>query len=205
MSFEKAKEAVIPEGTALDAGISYDDALALLKKYNEDPFHITHGETVADLMGYYAEKYDPENVKFWKIVGLLHDLDWEQWMDSQIHTVKTAELLDEAGVNTQVSHAIMTHNSDYNDALPKPEHKMEKVLWACDELSGLIGAAIAMYPSKSSAELNLKSLKKKFKNKKFAAGCDRDNIRRGAELNGMELDDLFSSLITATRKLEGVE
>ena len=205
MSFEQVKEATIAEGTALDAGIAYDDALALLKKYNEDPFHITHGETVGNLMEYYAAQYDPENAEFWKIVGLLHDLDWEQWQDSQIHTVKTAELLEESGVNPQVAHAIMTHNSDYNDALPKPEHKMEKVLWACDELSGLIGAAIAMYPSKTSAELNLKSLKKKFKNKKFAAGCDRDNIRRGAELNGMELDELFTSLITATRKLEGIE
>lgn len=195
----------IEAGTRLDAGITYEEALELLKKYNEDPFHITHGETVGALMGYYAEQYDPENKDFWTIVGLLHDLDWEQWQDSQIHTVKTAELLAEAGVNPQVAHAIQTHNSDYNDALPKPEHKMECVLWACDELSGLIGAAIAMYPSKSSAELNLKSLKKKFKNKKFAAGCDRDNIRRGAELNGMELDDLFSSMITATRKLEGVE
>jgi lysyl-tRNA synthetase class 2 len=187
----------IPEGEKLDAGISWDDALALLKKYNEDEFHITHGETVSNLMRYYAKKYDPENEEFWAVVGLLHDLDWEKWQDDQLHTVKTAELLKEAGVNMQVAHAIETHNSDNNTALPKPEHKMECVLWACDELSGLLGAAVRMYPSHSAQDLNLKSVKKKFKDKRFAAGCDRDNIRRGAELNGMELDDLFNSMIEA--------
>ncbi|MGI6052930.1 MAG: lysine--tRNA ligase [Bilifractor sp.] len=187
----------IPSGEKLDAGISYDDALELLKKYNEDEFHITHGETVAGLMRYYAKKYDPDNEEFWAVVGLLHDLDWEKWQDAQLHTVKTAELLKEAGVNMQVAHAIETHNSDHNTALPKPENKMECVLWACDELSGLLGAIVRMYPSKSAQDLNLKSVKKKFKDKRFAAGCDRDNIRRGAELNDMELDDLFNSMIEA--------
>jgi lysyl-tRNA synthetase class 2 len=187
----------IPSGEKLDAGISYDDALELLKKYNEDEFHITHGETVAGLMRYYAKKYDPDNEEFWAVVGLLHDLDWEKWQDAQLHTVKTAELLKEAGVNMQVAHAIETHNSDHNTALPKPENKMECVLWACDELSGLLGAIVRMYPSKSAQDLNLKSVKKKFKDKRFAAGCDRDNIRRGAELNDMEIDDLFNSMIEA--------
>lgn len=186
----------IPEGTKLDAGISYEDALALLKKYNEDPFHITHGETVSKLMRYYAKKYDPENEEFWAIVGLLHDLDWEKWQDSMTHTVKAAELLKEAGVNMQVAHAIQTHN-EHNPALPKPQHKMEKVLFAVDELSGLLGAVVLMYPSRSAQDLNLKSVKKKFKDKRFAAGCDRDNIRRGAEMNGLELDDLLSSMIEA--------
>jgi len=148
-------------------------------------------------MRYYAKKFDPENEEFWAIVGLLHDLDWEKWQDEMLHTVKTAELLKEAGVNMQVAHAIETHNSDNNTALPKPEHKMERVLWACDELSGLLGAVVLMYPSHSAQDLNLKSVKKKFKDKRFAAGCDRDNIRRGAELNGIELDDLLNSMIEA--------
>jgi lysyl-tRNA synthetase class 2 len=187
----------IAEGEKLDAGISYEEALALLKKYNEDAFHITHGETVARLMRYYAKKFDPENEAFWAVVGLLHDLDWEKWQDAQQHTVKTAELLKAAGVNPQVAHAIETHNSDNNAMLPKPAHKMERVLWACDELSGLLGAVVLMYPSHSAKDLNLKSVKKKFKDKRFAAGCDRDNIRRGAELNGLELEDLLTSMIEA--------
>ena len=192
-----APEGALPEGTKLDAGISYEDALELLKKYNEDPFHITHGETVSKLMRYYAKKFDPENEEFWAVVGLLHDLDWEKWQDAKLHTIKTAELLKEAGVNMQVAHAIETHNYDNNNDLPAPEHKMERVLWACDELSGLLGAVALMYPSHSAQDLNLKSVKKKFKDKRFAAGCDRDNIRRGAELNGIELDDLMNSMIEA--------
>ena len=192
----------IPVGTKLDAGITCEAALELLKKYNEDPFHISHGETLADLMRYYAKKYDPENEDFWAVVGMLHDLDWEKWQDAKLHTVKTAELLKEEGISPQVAHAIETHNSDNNPDLPKPEHKMECVLWACDELSGLISAVIRMYPSHSAADLNLKSLRKKYNSKAFAAGCDRDNIKRGAELNGMELDELLSSLIEATKALE---
>ena len=187
----------VPAGEKLDAGISYEDALALLKKYNEDEFHIIHGETVARLMGYFARKYDPENEAFWKICGLLHDLDWEKWQDAVQHTVKTAELLQEAGVSPMVAHVIETHNSDNNPTLPKPERQMECVLWACDELSGLLGAIVRMYPSKSAQDLNLKSVKKKFKDKRFAAGCDRDNITRGAELNHVDLDTLFTDMIEA--------
>ncbi len=186
----------VPTGVKLDAGISYDDALALLKKYNEDEFHIIHGETVGRLMEYYAKKYDPENAEFWKICGLLHDLDWEKFPDIQGHTVKAADLLEEAGVNMMVAHVIQTHN-EFNPSLPKPEHKMEKVLFAADELSGLLGAIVRMYPSKSAQDLNLKSLKKKYKDKRFAAGCDRENIARGAELNGLDLDGLFNSMIEA--------
>lgn len=177
-------------------GISYDDALALLKKYNEDPFHIPHGETVSKLMRYYAKKYDPQNEEFWAICGLLHDLDWEKWNDIMIHTVKAADLLKKAGVNMQVAHVIQTHN-EHVPGLPKPEVKMEKVLFAVDELSGLLGAIVLMYPSHSAQDLNLKSVKKKFKDKHFAAGCDRDNITRGAEMNGLSLDDLFNSMIEA--------
>ena len=152
-------------------------------------------------MRYYAEKYDPANVEFWGIVGLLHDLDWEEWPDPEQHTVKTAEMLEEAGASPELARAIQTHNSDHNEELPKPEHKMERVLWACDELSGLIQAAVLMRPSKSVMDFSVKSLRKKFKDKRFAAGCDRDQIRKGAELNDMELGDLFASVIEAMKAI----
>ena len=185
----------------LDAGISRDAAFALLETYNQDPFHVTHGETLEGLMRYYAEKYDPANVDFWGVVGLLHDLDWEKFPSVEGHTVKTAELLDEAGAAPQLAHAIMTHNSDNNDKLPAPELKMERVLFACDELSGLIQAAVLMRPSGSVMDFETKSLKKKFKDKRFAAGCSRDVIRKGAELNDLELTDLFSSVIEAMKSI----
>jgi lysyl-tRNA synthetase class 2 len=117
------------------------------------------------------------------------------------HTVKTAELLEEVGANPAVAKAIQTHNSDHNEDLPKPEHKMERVLWACDELSGLIQAAILMRPSKSVMDFNVKSLRKKYKDKRFAAGCDRAQIAKGAELNEMELGDLFASVIEAMKAI----
>ncbi len=185
----------------LVAGISRDAAFELLAKYNEDPFHITHGETLEGLMRHYARQYDPANEEFWGIVGLLHDLDWEKFPSETNHTVKTAELLAEAGATPQLAHAIMTHNSDNNPGLPAPELKMERVLFAADELSGLIQAAILMRPSKSVMDFNVKSLKKKFKDKRFAAGCDRDVIRKGAELNGVELDELFRSMIEAMQAI----
>ena len=190
------------ETPKLDAGISCEGAMDLLRKYNEDPFHITHGEMVGKLMRYYAEKYDPKNADFWQVVGILHDLDWEKWQDSETHTVKTAELLKEAGVNPQVAHSIQTHNSDNNSDLPKPELKMERVLWAVDELSGLLGAVIKMYPSHSAQDLNLKSVKKKYKNKKFAAGCDREYIEKGAELNSMDIEELLASVIEAAKAVD---
>ena len=198
---EPSAEDAAPQSEKLDPGITREAAFELLKKYNKDEFHIRHGETLEGLMRYYAQKYDPENVDFWGIVGLLHDLDWEEWPDPEQHTVKTAELLAEAGVNPAVAQAIQTHNSDHNEELPKPEHKMERVLWACDELSGLIQAAILMRPSKSVMDFNVKSLRKKFKDKRFAAGCDRDQIAKGAELNNMELGDLFASVIEAMKAI----
>ena len=191
-----------PAADKLDPGITREAAFELLKKYNKDEFHIRHGETLEGLMRYYAQKYDPQNVDFWGIVGLLHDLDWEEWPDSAVHTVKTAELLEEAGANPAVARAIQTHNSDNNPELPAPEHKMERVLWACDELSGLIQAAVLMRPSKSVMDFSVKSLRKKYKDKRFAAGCDRAQIAKGAELNGMELGDLFASVIEAMKTLE---
>lgn len=194
---QKKKEDAVSE--KLDSGLTREQAFALLNKYNEDPYHIEHGETLERLMRYYAEKYDPENVEFWGQVGLLHDLDWEKWQDDQLHTVKAAELLAEAGANPELAHAIQTHNYDMNPDLPAPERKMERVLFAIDELSGLINACVRMRPSHSVQDFETKSLKKKFKNKKFAAGCDRDVIARGAELNDMTLDELFNSVIEATK------
>jgi lysyl-tRNA synthetase class 2 len=190
--------------TRLDAGITREAAHDLLVKYNEDPFHVSHAETLEGLMRHFAEKHDPENVEFWGIVGLLHDLDWEKWQDDQLHTVKTAEILAEAGANPELAKSIQTHNCDLNQELPEPTLKMEKVLWACDELSGLIQAAARMRPSGSVCDMPLKSLKKKFKDKRFAAGCDRDYIRKGAELNGMELDEMMGSVLEAMKAIAPV-
>ena len=195
---EAARDSAAP---ALSTGLTRDQAFALLERYNKDPFHIQHAETLEGLMRYYAEKYDPANVDFWGQVGLLHDLDWEEFQDAVQHTVKAGELIEAESGTPELVHAIQTHNSDNNPDLPQPESKMERVLYAADELSGLIQAAILMRPSKSVMDLEVKSLKKKFKDKHFAAGCSRDVIRHGAELNGMELDDLFASMIEAMRAI----
>ena len=185
------------DAPALETGLTRDQAFDLLKKYNEDPFHIAHGQTLEGLMRYYAQKYDPANVEFWGQVGLLHDLDWEKFQDEVQHTVKTAELIEEAGGTKELARAIQTHNSDNNPDLPAPSCKMECVLFACDELSGLIQAAVLMRPSKSVMDFELKSLKKKFKDKRFAAGCSRDVISQGAEMLGWELPELFDRTIAA--------
>ncbi len=183
----------------LKTNLTREQAFDLLKRYNEDPYHIEHGETLERLMRYYSQIHDPENVEFWGQVGLLHDLDWEVCQDDALHTVKAAEILEAEGADPALAHAIQTHNSDVNPELPSPEHKMEKVLFAVDELSGLINACVRMRPSGSVQDFETSSLKKKFKNKKFAAGCDREVIRYGAEINGMELDELFDSVIEATK------
>ncbi len=186
----------------LSSGLTRDAAFDLLKQYNEDPFHIAHGQTLEGLMRYYAQKFDADNVEFWGQVGLLHDLDWEKFQDDVLHTVKAGEILTEAGGTPELIHAIQTHNSDNNPDLPAPSAKMECVLYACDELSGLIQAACLMRPSKSVMDFEVKSLKKKFKDKHFAAGCNRDVIRHGAELMGMELDELFASVIEAMKAIQ---
>ena len=196
-----AIDATAQEG---DAGISREKAYELLTTYNKDPFHVSHGETLEGLMRHFAQKYDPANVEFWGLVGLLHDLDWERWQDDQLHTTKTAELLAEAGANPYLAHAIMTHNSDMNHDLPKPQLKMEKVLFECDEVSGLIQAAAKMRPSGSVLDMPLKSLKKKFKDKRFAAGCDRDVMRLGAEYNGLEVADALNEVLEAMKAIAPV-
>ncbi len=182
----------------MSAGMSREAAFELLTEHNKEEFHIEHGETVEQTMRYFAREFDPENEEFWGIVGLLHDLDWEEHDDDpENHTVYAAELIEAAGGTPELIRAIQTHNSDFNQSLPKPELQMEKVLFATEELTGLIGAAVVMRPSKSVMDFEVKSLKKKFKDKRFAAGVNRDVIRGGAEMLGWELDELFDRTIKA--------
>ena len=172
----------------------------LLTKYNEEPFHLRHAITVEHVMGWFAQElgYGQEK-EFWSLVGLLHDLDFERWPEE--HCVKSQELMREAGVEEPIIHATASHGWGMRVEI-KPEHEMEKVLYAADELTGLIGAAALMRPSRSVADMELKSLKKKFKDKKFAAGCSRDVIARGAELLGWDLDKLLDMTLRAMRQEE---
>lgn len=180
--------------------ISREEALALLKKYNEEEFHIHHGVTVGCVMRYLADKLGyGEEADFWEICGLLHDIDFERWPDE--HCKKAPELLKEAGVDERIIHAVVSHGyGECSDAAP--EHEMEKVLFAVDELTGLIGAAALMRPSKSCKDMELKSLKKKFKDKRFAAGCSREIILRGAEQLGWELEKLQQETLEAMQACE---
>ena len=177
--------------------ISRADAMALLQKYNKEPFHIQHALTVEGVMRYFADNLGyGEDVEFWATVGLLHDIDFEMWPDE--HCKKCVELLEAAGFEQDFIHAVCSHAwNSCSDV--EPVHQMEKVLFATDELTGLIGAAAMMRPSKSVEDMELKSLKKKFKDKKFAAGCSRDVIAQGAEMLGWELDVLFERTIAAMR------
>ena len=176
------------------------EAWKLLTEYNKEPFHLQHAITVEAVMGYFAEKLGyGEEKKFWKTVGLLHDLDFEMYPDQ--HCVKEMEIMTELGLEPKLIHAVGSHGWGMCCDI-KPEHEMEKILFATDELTGLIGAAVKMRPSKSTKDLELSSLKKKFKDKKFAAGCSRDVIRNGAELLGWELDKLLEETILAMRASE---
>ena len=181
--------------------ITREEAFELLKKYNKEPFHIQHAETVEGTMRYFAEKLGySDDVDFWGLVGLLHDIDFEMWPEE--HCVKAPELLKEAGVEDDMIRAIVCHGWGMTGVDVAPEHEMEKVLFACDELTGLIGAAALMRPSKSVQDMEVKSVKKKFKDKKFAAGCSRDVIIQGAEMLGWELEKLFEETILAMRTCE---
>ncbi|HIU04083.1 MAG TPA: HD family phosphohydrolase [Candidatus Coprousia avicola] len=182
----------------LSAGMTRDEAYALLRAHNHEPFHIEHAETVEGVVRYFARELDPENAEFWGIVGLLHDLDWEECAETpERHCVDAAPLIEAAGGSPELIRAVQSHCSDFNPELPRPELEMEKILFACEELTGLIGAAVVMRPSKSVMDFNVKSLKKKFKDKRFAAGVNRDTIRHGAEMLGWELDTLFGRTIEA--------
>ena len=181
--------------------ITRSQAWALLTQYNKEPFHLRHAVTVEHVMGWYAQELGyGEEAEFWSVVGLLHDLDFEQWPDE--HCVKCQELMRQAGVEEAVVRATASHGWGLCVDI-KPEHEMEKVLYASDELTGLIGAAALMRPSKSTADMELKSLKKKFKDKKFAAGCSRDVISSGAELLGWDLDKLLDMTLKAMQAEEG--
>ncbi len=175
-------------------------ALALLQKYNQEPFHIMHALTVEGVMRWYAQELGYGNaVDFWGLVGLLHDVDFEKYPDQ--HCKKAPELLKEIDADDAFIHAVVCHG--YGICVDvAPEHLMEKVLYAADELTGLIWAAAKMRPSKSTRDMEVKSLKKKFKDKRFAAGCSRDVIKKGAENLGWDLNDLFEKTILAMRSCE---
>ncbi len=182
--------------STLTAGVSREEALKILKKYNSEAFHIRHGLTVSAVMGWFADELGHrEEKEFWSLVGLMHDVDFEKWPEE--HCVKAPELLREAGFGEAFIHAVCAHGWGMTGSDAQPELEMEKVLFACDELTGLIGAAALMRPSKSTKDMELKSLKKKYKDKKFAAGCSRECIAQGAELLGWELDELLDKTLQA--------
>ena len=184
----------------MKTSLSREQALELLKKYNKEPFHLLHALTVEGVMRWDAEELGyGEDADFWGIVGLLHDIDFELYPEE--HCEKAPELLREGGAEEELIHAVVSHGYGLR-VDTAPEHEMEKVLFASDELTGLIGAAARMRPSKSSKDMELSSLKKKFKDKKFAAGCSRDVISRGADQLGWELDSLLEQTILAMRSCE---
>lgn len=172
-----------------------EQAEELVKRYNKEPFHIQHAETVSKVMGELAKEFDPERADFWAAVGMLHDIDFELYPEQ--HCVKANELLHELDIDEDMIHAVISHG--YGICIDvEPQLCMEKVLYAVDELTGLIGAVALMRPTGLEG-MEVKSVKKKFKDKKFAAGCSRDVIIRGAEMCGWELDELISRTINAMR------
>lgn len=179
-----------------------DEAIALLKEYNQEPFHIHHGLTVGRVLRWYAEKLGyGDEADFWEVVGILHDLDFERYPEE--HCTKSQEIMLKKGVDPRIIRATASHGWGVSSPdLPEPEHEMEKVLFASDELTGLIGAAALMRPSKSVSDMELKSLKKKYKDKKFAAGCSREVIALGAERLGWDLDKLLNDTLEAMKAVE---
>ncbi len=174
-----------------------EEAFQLLKRYNKEAFHIRHGLTVEGVMRYFARELGyGDQEEFWGIVGLTHDLDFEMWPEE--HCIKSQELMREAGWDESLIHATASHGYGLSVDI-KPEHEMEKVLYACDELTGLIFAASLMRPSKSIQDMTAKSLKKKYKDKRFAAGCSREVIESGAELLGWELPVLLQRTLDAMK------
>lgn len=172
-----------------------EEAKEIIMRYNKEAFHIQHAETVSKVMGEFAKEYDSENVDFWRTVGMLHDIDFELYPEQ--HCVKANEMLHEMGMDEELIHAVVSHGYGIC-ADVEPVKYMEKVLFAIDELTGLIGAAALMRPTGIS-DMEAKSVVKKFKDKKFAAGCSRDVIRRGAEMLEMELPVLIAKTIDAMR------
>ena len=186
----------------LTSSITREQAYGLLSKYNHEPFHIQHALTVEGVMRWYANELGHgDEADFWAIVGLLHDIDFELYPEQ--HCQKAPELLREGGVSEEMIRAIVSHGYGLC-ADVEPEHEMEKVLYATDELTGLIGAVAIMRPSKSVSDLETKSVRKKFKNAKFAAGCSREVIQNGADMLGWDLNDLIGRTILAMRSCEEI-
>lgn len=180
--------------------VTREEARNLLKKYNQEEFHLIHGLTVEGTMRWFAKELGyADEEEFWGLAGLLHDVDWEKYPEE--HCQKAPELLAEINAEPELVHAVCSHGYGLVSEV-EPTHQMEKVLFAVDELTGLIGAAVRMRPSKSVQDFEVSSLKKKFKDKKFAAGCSRVVIRKGAEMLGWELPDLFEKTILAMRSCE---
>lgn len=174
-----------------------EEAWDLLKEYNKDEFHLEHAEIVGKTMRYFAEKLGyGDEADFWEVVGILHDLDFEMYPEE--HCIKEKEIMRQRGVDERIIHATASHGYGITVDI-KPEHQMEKVLYAVDELTGLIGAVVIMRPSKSVQDLTLKSVKKKYKSKNFAAGCSREVIERGAEMLGWTLEELIENTIEALK------
>jgi len=182
------------------SNVTREAALELLKKYNTEEFHLKHAYTVEGTMRYFAEKLGyGDDADFWATVGLLHDIDFGQFPEE--HCLKAPELLKEIGASDELVHAVVSHGYGLCCDV-EPVHQMEKILFATDELTGLIGACALMRPSKSVQDMEASSVKKKFKDKRFAAGCSRDVIRQGAEMLGWEMDKLFEETILAMRTCE---
>ena len=181
--------------------LTREQAVALLKEYNHEPFHLRHAFTVEAVMDWYARELGyGDQAEFWAMAGLLHDLDFEQYPDE--HCVKVRELMEARDLDPALIHAVVSHGWGMTGGDAQPEHEMEKVLFAADELTGLIGAAALMRPSKSVQDMELSSLKKKYKDKRFAAGCSRETIAQGAQLLGWELNDLLGRTLQAMKDCE---
>ena len=175
-------------------------AQEVLDKYNSEPFHLQHAAVVSGVMRFFAKEFDPEREDYWAAVGLLHDIDFGLYPDK--HCVKGEELLKAEGYDDDFIRSALSHGWGMTGSRFEPDSRMEKILYACDELTGLIWAVTLMRPSKSTKDLEVSSVKKKFKDKKFAAGCSRDVVRQGAENLGWELDELFERTILAMREVE---
>ena len=184
----------------MQSNLTRPEALALLKQYNKEPFHIRHALTVEGVMRWFAADLGfGEDAEYWATVGLLHDIDYELYPEE--HCQKAPELLRAGGVGEDMIRSVCSHGYGICCDVP-PEHMMDKVLFATDELSGLIGAAVMLRPSKSAKDMELKSLRKKFKDLRFAAGCNREYITRGAEMLGWEMNTLFEKALLAMRACE---
>lgn len=180
--------------------LSRDEALAKLKEFNKEEFHIQHALTLEGIMRYFADKLGyGDEADYWGLVGLLHDIDFEMYPEE--HCVKAREILEDIGAEKEFIDSVISHGYGNTGSDIEPEHEMEKILFATDELSGLIGAAALMRPSKSVSDMELKSVKKKFKDKRFAAGCDRDTIKDGADRLGWEMDKLMSETLEAMKTM----